>query len=256
LKNYKAYIFDLDGVIWLGQYPIPGVAEAVNGLKANGAQIRFLSNNACEHRDYQHNKLAAQGIKAELGEVFTAGSATALYLKQKFGPSKVHVLGTSDLEREMSDAGHTVVERNAQVVVTGLDKEFNWEKLDTALQNISIDGARYIVCNADPNYPEKGLVRPGGGAPAAALTCCTGREPEIVVGKPNPEIFRLVHSSLDCPVEECLMVGDKIQTDIIGAKQIGMDTALVLSGIGTEKDIEETGVEPTYVLESVAGLKR
>jgi HAD superfamily hydrolase (TIGR01450 family) len=252
ISKYEAFVFDLDGVVWLGPKAIPGVAEAVNELKRNNKKIRFLTNNACDHREKQFNKLIKQGIDAELEEVFTAGSATALYVLQNFGKCKVHVMGTSDLAREMTDLGHKLVERNADVVVTGLDKEFNWEKLNAAFQNIHCDKARLIACNGDPTYPSEGRILPGAGSNLASLVTACGRDADIIVGKPNAEIFSLVLSTLNLKPEKCLMTGDKIETDIIGARQVGMASALVLTGIGSREDTVRTGVIPEHIFSSVA----
>ena len=135
-NTYEAFIFDLDGVIWLGSVPIPGAVETIEMLQKNSKKIRFLTNNACDHREKQYQKLLSFGIEASFEQIMTAGSLTAKYILKNFGKTDVHVMGSKDLEREMTDVGHSVVSRNAKIVVTGLNKDFNWDTLNLSLIHI------------------------------------------------------------------------------------------------------------------------
>ena len=252
--HYSAFVFDLDGVVILGKEAVPGAVEAINKLKNSGKQIRFLTNNASKKRETTARLLQGLGIETEVSEIITSGFATARYIAKNFGKIDIHVLGTDELKAEMFDAGLKVVERNAQIVVTGLDREFNYSKLDLALQNIIVDGAKFIACNCDPAYPEKDATRPGAGSIVAALSCCANKQPDIIVGKPSLPCYEIVLETLNYKPADCLMVGDKIETDLSGARNAGMSTALVLSGIGKIEDIVRLNFTPEHVIPSVASL--
>lgn len=251
---YKAFVFDLDGVIWLGKEAVPGAVEAVNKLKSLGKEVRFLTNNASKKRETTTRLLQGLGIETNNSEVITSGFATAKYLAKKFGNVDVYVLGTNELREEMREAGLNIVERNAEIVAVGLDREFNYSKLDQALQNIIVDGAKFVACNCDPAFPEKNATRPGAGSIVAALACCAGRQADIIVGKPSLPCYEIVLETLNLAAKDCLMVGDKIETDLSGGRNAGMSTALVLSGIGKAEDIKRLNFTPEHVIESVATI--
>lgn len=253
-EKYAAFVFDLDGVVILGKEAVPGAVEAINKLKNSGKQIRFLTNNASKTRQTTALLLQGLGIETEISEIVTSAFATAKYIEKNFGKIDVHVLGTDQLKEEMLNVGLKVVERNAGVVAVGLDREFNYSKLDLALQNIIVDGAKFIACNCDPAYPEKNAKRPGAGAIVAALSCCASKQPDIIVGKPNLPCYEVVLETLNLNPKDCLMVGDKIETDLLGARSAGMNTALVLSGIGKIEDIERLNFTPEHVIPSVASI--
>lgn len=255
IHTYDAYLFDLDGVVWLGTEPIPGVAEAINSLKAARKNIRFITNNAGQHRSVQCEKLVRMGVHAEAAEVITSGYATAQVIKRTFGATSVHVMGTDDLRREMTDAGHQIVDEKPSVVVVGFDREFSWQKLDTAFNAIHYHGSRFIACNEDRTYPEHVRQRPGTGTMVAALAHCVGFPPEMVVGKPHRPIMEIALESLGLSAERCLMTGDKIETDILAAHEMGMATAFALSGVGKRSDLESSPCIPTFVLSSAAELR-
>ena len=251
----EGFIFDLDGVFWLGSKPIPDVGEAVNAIRAQGRRVRFLTNNASQHRKEQCAKLNRFGTEADPAEVITAGSATAETIQKKFGSQKVFVMGTDGLKEEMEDAGHSVVEDGAECVVVGFDKTFNYEKLQSAFRNIHYHKARFIACNENSLYPTESGLSPGNGASVAALAFAAGKQPELVVGKPHRSIFDIALEKIDLPAESCAMVADLLELDIKGAKALGMQTIFVLSGIDSEEDIQKTGITPDHILPSAANLK-
>ncbi len=254
INRYKGIVFDLDGVVWLRRAPVPGVPETINILRSRGLKPLFVTNNAGEHREYQWNKLRQMGIPCDLSEVVTSGYATARHLLGKYGPSRIFVMGTNDLGREMTDAGHTLVEEHAQFVVVGFDPDFNYQKLDRAFNNVHFQGSRFIACNENPVYPAEDGVHPGVGPSVKALACAVGREPDLVVGKPHKHIMDVVAQLMNLPALDCLVVGDMLELDILAGINAGMDTAYVLSGIGKRDDILRLGITPTYVLNSAADL--
>ncbi len=252
LQKYQAFVFDLDGVVWLHDDPIPGAAQTIETIRQLDKPVRFLTNNAGQHRSYYVGKLERAGIPADLDEVVSSGFATAQYIAQQHGPCPVHVMGMPGLEREIEEAGHSLVNEGARFVVCGFDRGFTWEKLNTAFRNIDRDGARFIACNDDPRYPTPEGNQPGTGANIAALAYATGQQPEMVIGKPHQPILDVLLSTLGSPPEACLMTGDKVVQDIGVGQLAGMDTAFVLSGSDCEADIQKHGITPTYVLQSIA----
>jgi len=253
-NNYQGFIFDLDGVVWRGKDAVPGGSEVINFLREHGKKIAFLTNNAGEHHRSQHRKLLSMGVEANLDEVITAGSAAALYIKEHHGSSRIFVMGTDDLKQEMIDAGHLSVDINAQFVVVGFDRGFNYEKLNQAYQNI-IKGAKFIACNQNPLYPTEHGLKPGVGPSVQALACCSGKTPDIVIGKPHRPIVDITLSRLGLKAKECLVVGDMLDFDIQAGISAGTDTLYVLSGIGKKEDIETLGITPNHILNSIAEME-
>lgn len=254
LEEYKGFIFDLDGVIWLGSQPIPGVAEAVNKLRASGRRIAFLTNNAGKHRSRHLEKLLSMGVEASLEEIVTSGSAAAQLLRKQHGPGRAFVMGTEELEKELQDAGHSLSKEDANFVVVGLDKKFSYEKLDIAFRNIRENKAVFVVCAENPTFLDNEGLHPGTGASAKALSYCSGKDPDLVTGKPHTAIMEIALEILQLPVEETVMVGDILAADIQAAINIGMETLFVLSGSDSREDIETTGIIPTHILDSVADI--
>lgn len=251
-KDYDAFIFDLDGVIWKGLTLIDGAVDKINELIAMDKKVRFLTNNATKTRRTTAKRLMDLGVETRIEDVYTSGYAAALYLNKNHPGSKIHVMGTQELEKEIKAQDFKIVNREADFVVAGLDKEFNYDKLNQALQNVIEDDAKIIACNMDNSYPTEKEIRPGGGSIITALVVASGKPIEKIIGKPSPTCYELILEELKVPKPRCLMVGDKIQTDLLGARQAGMSTCLVLSGIGTKKDTENFNFIPEHVIDSVS----
>lgn len=253
--NIEAFVFDLDGVVWLGATPIPGVAEAISLLRSSDKQIRFFTNNAALHRRDYVKKLAEMDIPASVDEVLSSGYAATAYITKRFSSAKVHVMGAEGLKTELLEAGHSLVERGADVVLVGYDREFNWEKLDQAFQNVFEDKALFVACNLDKRYVEKGAFRPGTGATVAALSCCLEKEPDVVAGKPNQPMIDALFDGLALEPSQCVIVGDKLYTDIACGRKAGMHTILVRSGQGQEEEQKITPeTAPELIIDSVADI--
>lgn len=255
LQDKKLLLFDLDGVVWLGTDPIPGVADAINGLRQRGFQIRFLTNNASQTRKRQCEKLRSMNVEAEVDEVITAGYAAARHVYDLFGPQKVHVLGTDDLKEEMQGVGHTVVDSESETVVVGFDKEFNYKKLTAAFREIHLHKARFVASNYNAHYPAEDGLAPGIGPSVAALAYCAGRQPDLVVGKPNAAIYTIALDGTNVEPKDAVMIADLLELDIKGAQALGMETIFVLSGVDDELDIERTGITPDHTITSAAALR-
>ena len=234
------YIFDLDGVVYLGETPFPDSAATIAALLHAGRQIYYLTNNSGRSRaDYQA-KLAKMNIPAELGQIFTSAYATALYLKSQGAAGKTaYVVGMSGIVSELKEAGLNPVTATDLVpythidyVVVGIDREFNYEKLRFAHAAITRGHAEYIATNLDATFPmEEGEI-PGGGSIAASITTATAREP-FVVGKPQPYALQAILDAANASPSQAVLVGDRLDTDIAAGNNLGVPTVLVLTGVTT-----------------------
>ena len=238
----RTFVFDLDGVVYRGEQPVPGAAETITDLKNLGHQVYFFTNNATRSRDTFVGKLGRIGIQTDEDHVMTSAYATALYLKERGASGKsVLVVGEDGLKAEMKAIGMNIVEdafnEKADYVVAGLDRKFDYEKLTHAQQAI-FRGATFIATNRDTSFPlEEGLVVPGGGAIVAAIECASGVKP-ITIGKPETpamcEILEIAHAT----PRNTIVVGDRLETDILAGNRIDAVTVLVLTGIATREDLD------------------
>ncbi len=253
VEPYRAVLFDLDGVLYRGAEPIPGAGATIECLRALGKGVAFVTNNSARTPEAVVEHLGAVGIEAAVGEVQTSALATAQLLAGR-GVATAFVVGEGGLRTALSDAGVRVVDGelpDAQAVVVGWDRTVDYAKLRTA--SILIQrGAAFVASNADASFPAAdGTLWPGAGALIAAIQTTTGVSAEVV-GKPHAPVLEaaLARAGGGRP----LLVGDRLDTDIAGARGLGWDSVLVLSGISTLEDVAATGIEPTYVLDSVADL--
>lgn len=251
--QYDGFIFDMDGVIWRAKEIVPGAKEAISLLRDAGKKILFVTNNASESRQYQHEKLQSLGIESDIEEFLTAGYGTAQYLGTHHAGSQVYVMGTEQLAEEMQEAGLLLVEEDAEIVVVGFDREFSYKKLDTAFQNLYRRSCLFVACNQNPIYPAQHSFHPGVGPSVAALSYAIGREPDLVVGKPNKPLLDMALEKMALPPERVAVFGDILDMDILWGQQRGLGTVYVLSGVGIEEDISRLGIVPTFVAKDVRG---
>lgn len=254
MLDKQAFILDVDGVLVRGNQPLPGAASALQKLKARG-RVVLLTNNSTRSRAEAAQNLRRLGFPLNPEHIVTSAYVAARYIVEKFGRSRVWVLGEEGLREELRRAGHTLVEpEHAEWIVAGMDRNLTYEKLCQALRGL-LGGARFLATNRDATFPTpKGLL-PGAGACVGAIEGM-GFPPEQVVGKPNPAAFQIALEVAGVPPEAALMVGDRLETDILGAQRVGMDTCLVLSGVSRREDVERLGIEPTYVVEDLLALVR
>jgi HAD superfamily hydrolase (TIGR01457 family) len=250
----KNVIFDMDGVMYVGRTAVPGAAEAVEYLRGKGVRIFFLTNNAEKRKEQFTQKLNSLGIEAHEGEVYSSGYGAAKYVKEKFPGKKVFAFsdGTkAELERhgvELELSG------KADVVVAGLDLEINYEKLVFAFRAL-MRGAEFIATNEDMSFPVEDGLKPGAGMIVAGLSASTGRKP-VNLGKPEPYLLDTIIAEHGLEKGETMMVGDRLETDILMAKREGVKSMLVLSGVSGRKEVGEKGLEPDYIVESVAEIPK
>ncbi len=234
-------VFDLDGVVYLGNTPLPGAIEALNALANDGHALYFLTNNSTRSRAAYVEKLGAMGFATHTDFIMTSAFATGLYLRSIGAEGKrVLVVGESGLGEEMTLAGLQVVSYDdpepADYVVAGLDRGLTYARLLRAHQEVTERGAIFIATNRDATYPHEEGEIPGGGAIVAPIECSTGVRP-ITIGKPEPHAWRRILELAGVAAAGALMVGDRPETDILGAKALGFGTALVLTGVARPEDL-------------------
>lgn len=236
----RAFVFDLDGVLYRGGQPIEGAAETLARLRARGARLFFLTNNSTQSRADYVAKLTYLGMPCREEEIVTSASATAAYLSALGAAGRVVLaVGGPGIRDELTQVGMTVLAADApddahvDYVVVGLDRHFNYHTLWRAQQAI-LRGANFIATNRDGQYPtENNAVIPGGGAMVAALEACTDTPP-LVVGKPETHGLAAILRAADVAPHEAVMIGDRLDTDVLCGNRLGVPTILVLTGVTSE----------------------
>lgn len=247
-KRTKAFILDLDGVVYRGSEAVPNASKRIAALREKG-RVLFLTNNSTRTRAEYVEKLLGFGIPAQVEDVVTSAYIAATYIREKSPEAKVYVIGEEGLKRELEALGVKTGEEGCTVVLVGLDREFDYRKLTLAAELIR-RGAEFVATNTDATLiTEKGLL-PGAGAMVAAVRAATGKEP-VVVGKPSDIAADAVLKILGVEPREVLLIGDRLETDIAMGKKWGMRTALVLTGATSQEELNRSTLKPDFVLESL-----
>ena len=255
IPRYDGYIFDLDGTIYLGDILLPGAVELLSTLRAEGRQVAFLSNNPTKTREQYVAKLRDMGVQADLAEVVNSSHVMVQWLLEHAPGATLFVCGEAPLLGELEAAGFPLSEvaGEIRIVVASFDRTFTYHKLQVAFDAIRA-GARLVATNPDRFCPVPGGGEPDAAAIIAAIEACTNTRCEVNVGKPSPIMARAAGALVGLPPERCLMVGDRLMTDIAMGAGAGMATALVLTGDSTRADLPAAPAQPTYVIEGLLEL--
>lgn len=260
-SDINALIIDMDGVLWHGDSPLPGLSDFFTIIREQQIPFILATNNASLTAAQYVTKLETMGVMIEHTEILTSGMATARYLAKLYPPSdtRVFVIGESGAKQPLLEHGFILTEiddirdgspnSGADVIVSGLDKNLSWDKLATAALNIQA-GAHFFGTNGDVTLPTERGFAPGNGATLAALEAATGIKPTII-GKPEPIMYQQAMAILDTPADKTIAIGDRLDTDILGAVHAGMRSLLVLSGISSEKDLETVDYQPTWIMQDI-----
>lgn len=254
LETVRGIVFDMDGVLYRGEQPLPGAAELVETLASQRIPFAMVTNNSTRTPEQYAAKLARMGILVEPERIVTSGIATREYLQSRYERgTRVYVLGMAALEEAiLGDGWFVPAGREADVVVSGADFTLTYEKLKVATLAIRA-GADWIATNADRTFPsEEGLI-PGSGAIVAALQAATDRNP-IVIGKPEPRMVLEAADRLRVDPSELLVIGDRLDTDVLAGQRAGCRTALVLTGVADRSHVETAEVVPDLVLDDLVVL--
>jgi HAD superfamily hydrolase (TIGR01450 family) len=248
-------LLDLDGCVWVGDEPTPGAVEALAALREAGKQIVFLTNESRHSVEEVVRKLWRLGFQASVREVVTVGAAVQHMLATR-GPGSAFVVGSQALVDHVADAGMRIVNNTrfaarADVVVVASHDDFRYAELRNAVQAV-LRGAELIGTTRDPIFPMPDGPWPGSGAIVAAVETATGRAADRIAGKPEPPMYEAALDRVDG--RRVLAVGDRLDTDVAGARAMGLDAALVLTGGTTRHEVDAAGDPPRFVAGSLAEL--
>jgi len=258
MEEPKNYLIDMDGVLVRGAAMIPGADGFIARLRARGAEFLVLTNNPMYTPGDLSHRLQRSGLDIPAERIYTSAMATARFLqaqRQARGKAQgtAFVIGESGLTEAMHEAGYVITDHNPEYVVLGETRYYNLEMVTRAIRLVA-GGAHFIATNPDPAGPAEGGIVPACGAMAALIERASGKSP-FFVGKPNPLMMRTALNYLGVHSEETVMVGDRMDTDMIAGIESGMDTILVLSGVTRREDVARFPYQPGRILGSVAEIE-
>jgi NagD protein len=246
------YLIDMDGVIYKGSEMIPGAVEFIKALRVKDIPFIFMTNNSQRTRRDIMTKLLRYGFDVEEKHVYTCAMSTARFLaKQKPGGS-AYVIGEGGLLHALHNNGYSIVDSDPDYVIVGEGRTLSFEMLEAA-SNMIAKGAKLISTNPDPSCPTAQGLRPGAGAITALLELTCGVK-AFTVGKPSPLMIRGARKELGLTADKTTIIGDTMETDILGGVQMGYRTILVLTGGTNREDLCNFAYEPDVVVESIADL--
>ncbi len=246
------YLIDMDGVIYHGNQLIPGADRFIQELLAANVPFMFLTNNSQRTRRDVVTKLERMGISVSEEHVFTCAIATARFLARQKPGGTAYVIGEGGLLTALHSNGFSIVDRDPDYVVVGEGRTLNFEMAEAALRMI-LGGAKLVATNMDPNCPTQHGTRPGCGAIVAMLEQASGIK-AFSVGKPSPLMLRAARKELGLASEETIVIGDTMDTDILGGVQLNFKTILVLSGGTRREDLAKYAFRPDKIVDSIADL--
>jgi NagD protein len=253
MKPPKSYLIDMDGVLVSGHTVIPGAGQFIERLKARGAEYLVLTNNPLYTPGDLAHRLQTMGLDIPAERIFTSAMAVARFLQSQKPNGKAFVIGESGLTEAIHSVGYVITDHDPDYVVLGETQSYNLELITKAIRLI-VGGARFIATNPDPSGPsERGLV-PACGAMAALIEKASGISP-FFVGKPNPLMMRTALNYLGVHSENTVIIGDRMDTDIVAGVESGIETILVLSGVTRREDVARYPYQPTRIVESVAEIE-
>ncbi len=251
-SEIKGFICDMDGVIYHGNQILPGVHEFIEWLQNEKKEYLFLTNNSGYTPRELNQKLARMGLDVPEEHFYTSALATAAFLKNQAPGCSVFAIGEAGLLNALYDAGITMNDVNPDYVVVGEGRAYSLDTL-TKATNLVMNGAKLIGANSDVSGPiEKGIA-PACGALVAPIEMATGRK-AYFCGKPNPLMMRTGLRLLGCHSAEAVMIGDRMDTDVISGMESGMSTVLVLSGVSTRETLHTYAYRPSIVLNGVGDI--
>ncbi len=254
LKNIRLFLLDMDGTFYLGSRLLEGSSHFVETMESlPDCDFVFLTNNSSKNRLNYVEKLKTMGFSFDADRIMTSGEAATIHLSQEMPGAKLYVVGTPSLEEEFSAAGFPLTDQNPDAVVLGFDMTLTYEKL-VKLCDFVRAGLPYIATHPDFNCPVEGGFIPDIGGMIALVEACTGRRPDVVIGKPNRYIVESVSEKFQVPLEAIAMVGDRLYTDIAVGANAGITSVLVLSGETALSDLEGSSVQPDYIFENLGEL--
>lgn len=252
LTDITHLIIDMDGVLYQGDKPVPGLHEFFSFLRERPIPFILATNNSTRTPQQRVEKLARMGVQIFPEEVLTSGQATARVLAREYpAGTRVHVFGSPALRKAVEEEGFVLADEDVELVVASMDRDVTYEKLKRAALLIR-GGARFVATNLDPTQPTAEGLLPGTGSLIAALRTTTETEP-LVIGKPEPTMFQLAMAKMGAKPETTATIGDRLDTDILGGQRAGLITICVLSG-STSSRAEAEAFGPDFIFQDIAEL--
>jgi len=241
IEKFSTILCDMDGVVWREGEVIWENVEGLRRLKNRGKKLIFITNNSSKKWTDYAKRLEILGIEADV--IITSSTATANYLIN-MGIKRVYAIGEEGLFWALESVGIKLCDEKPEAVVVGIDRNFNYEKLKRA-SNFVYFGTFFVATNLDAHIREGNGIPPGAGSIVSAISYASGRKPDVVIGKPNRYMFE----GLD--LKDGVLIGDNLETDILGGKNVGIPTILVLTGVHNLDDVEKLGIEPDFFAENL-----
>ena len=254
--RFRGALVDMDGTLYRGDTPIPGAADAIETLRDAGLAVQFLTNNPTKSPAEYVEKLARMGIEASESNIVTAGVVTVDYHSRAHEDEQLYVVGEPSFVRLLTDAGLSVTDdpQQTEVVVLSLDTGIDFEGWTGVLRAVGPD-TPIVATNPDRTKPGTDGIVPSAGLVIGAVEGMTGRQPETVAGKPSEVAARFALDRLGVDAEQCLLVGDRLDTDIELGERVGITTVLVRTGVTGDRELEASAVDPDHVLDSIADIE-
>lgn len=253
MEEIKNYLTDMDGVILRGNTLIPGAVDFIRRLRDRGIPFLILTNNSqYTPRDLQ-KRLAYMGLDVPVEAIFTSALATAQFLHLQKPGGSAYVIGESGLTTALHEVEYILTDQEPDYVVLGETTTYSFERITRAIRFVNA-GARFIATNPDVMGPGEGGIVPATGAVAALISAATGVQP-YYIGKPNPLMMRTALRKLGAHSENSVMIGDRMDTDVISGMESGLRTILVLTGVTAREQVERFPYRPTWIRESVAEIE-
>jgi NagD protein len=261
------FVFDLDGTVYLGERALPGTPETIAELRQRGKKVLFVSNKPLYPGRVYAEKLTRLGVPTSVEDVITSGFVLGYYLSKHEPDLRYYVIGEPNLIEELSGHGLQIINgqfvdadpqevidaQRVDAVIVAFDRTLDYRKINVAYQAL-IRGARFFATNGDKMCPMPGGGIPDAGATIAALEAISGRKLELLAGKPSRLVMQVAMDRMGLPPEHCIMVGDRLETDILMGQQAGMFTGVVMTGASTRVDVNQMQTPPTYVFETLSEI--
>ncbi len=250
---FRGFIFDLDGTVYRSEKLIPGAEGVVRLLREKGKKVIFLSNKPIQTREDYASKLTRLGIPTQPDEVINSTFVMTHYLKKNAPHARLFVVGEAPFIEELKRAGFTITDEPTEIeyVVVAFDRAFDYRKLNIAFQAIKL-GAHFVATNPDRTCPVEGGESPDCAGVIAAIEAVTTKKVEVVVGKPSPLMIQAALEVMGLKPQDCILIGDRLETDIRMGKESGIATSLVLTGVTDEKTLRDSSIQPDFVFQSIA----
>jgi arabinose operon protein AraL len=254
---FKGFIFDLDGTVYRGDSLIPGADRVIRLLREKGKKVVFLSNKPLQTREDYASKLTRLGIPTQPDEVINSTFVMTNYLKKIAPEARFFVVGEVPFIEELKKAGFKITDepREIDYVVVAFDRTFDYKKLNIAFQAIKKFGAHFVATNPDRTCPVEGGEIPDCAGMIAAIEAVTEKKVEVIVGKPSPIMIQTVLDVMGLKPEDCILIGDRLETDIKMGRDSGIATGIVLTGVTDEKTLKESSIHPDFIFQSIADIE-